>query len=133
MLDVLPRLVPADPGRPDLADDRRPIREVTRQIAFEPNGWTPERAAHVAELFDGLAPSWHERLNARRFEAVDDALDRGGPFPPGPALEIGSGTGLVTPRLAAHLSPLVSVDLSAGMLARAPAGALRVRADSSTL
>lgn len=133
MLTVLPRVVPPEPGRPDLADDRRPIREVTRQIAFEPHGWTPGRAAHVADLFDGLAPSWHERAAARRFEAVDDALERGGPFPPGPALEIGSGTGLVTPRLASRMSPLVSLDLSAGMLAFAPAGSLRVRADSSTL
>ncbi|MGI8685410.1 MAG: methyltransferase domain-containing protein, partial [Acidimicrobiales bacterium] len=133
MFDFLPRTVPAEPGRPELADDRRPIREVTRQIAFDPGGWSPERAVHVAAMFDGLAPSWHERPAAGRYEAVDDALARGGPFPPGPCLEIGSGTGLVTPRLAARFSPLVSMDLSPGMLALAPAGTFRLRADSSTL
>jgi SAM-dependent methyltransferase len=133
MLEHLPRTVPADPGRPDLADDRRPIRAVTRQVAFEPGAWSPERAERVAELFDGLASSWHERPAAFRFEAVDDALARGGPFPAGPALEVGSGTGLVTPRLAARLTPLVSIDLSAGMLAAAPPDAIRLRADSSTL
>lgn len=133
MLRSLPCVVPPEPGRPEMADDRRPIREVTRQIAFEPGGWTRDRAAQVSALFDGLAPGWHERPAAGRFEAVDDAMARGGPFPSGPCLEIGSGTGLVTPRLATHLSPLVSMDLSPGMLALAPADALRVQADSSTL
>ncbi|HEX2700111.1 MAG TPA: class I SAM-dependent methyltransferase [Acidimicrobiales bacterium] len=133
MLRPLPRLVPADPGRPDLADDRRPIREVTRQVAFEPGGWFPERAARVAALFDDLAPGWNERPSAGRFEAVDDALARGGPFPAGTSLEVGSGTGVVTSRLAEHLSPLVAVDLSAGMLAHAPTRTMRVRADASAL
>lgn len=133
MLRFLPRIVAAEPGRPELADDRRPIREVTRQVAFDPGGWSPERAARVAELFDGLAPAWHERPAAGRFEAVDDALARGGPFPAGPCLEVGSGTGLVTPRLAARFSPLVSMDLSPGMLALAPPGTLRARADASAL
>jgi len=133
VLEFLPRTVPADPGRPKLADDRRPIREITRQIAFEPGGWTPARAAHVAAMFDGLAPCWHERPAARRHEAVDDALARGGPYPSGPCLEVGSGTGLVTPRLAARFSPLVSMDLSPGMLALASPDTFRLQADSSTL
>lgn len=37
-----------------------PMREVTRQIAFEPGGWTPGRADKVAALFDGLAAEWNQ-------------------------------------------------------------------------
>ena len=125
--------MPLDPGRPEIADDRRFIREVTRQVAFEPGTWTPERAAQVAALFDGLAPSWHERPGAGRHEAVDDALARGGPFPAGPALEVGAGTGMISALLATRLMPLVSVDLSAAMLAVAPPALLRVQADASSL
>lgn len=129
----LPRVVAADPGRPSLGDDRRPIREVTRQLAFDAASWTPTRAAHVTELFDGLASEWHERPAAGRMEAVDDALARGGPFPPGTCLEVGCGTGLITPRLAARLAPVVSLDLSAAMLAASPRSSRRVRADASRL
>lgn len=132
MVRHLATLIPADPGRPDLADDRRAIREITRQIAFE-GGWSRERAAKIVELFDSLAPEWHERPAAGHVEAVDDALARGGPFPAGPAVEIGSGTGLISPRLTGHLAPLVSMDLSPGMLAMAPATSVRVQADASAL
>lgn len=133
MLRRLDRIVALDPGRPEIADDRRQIRDVTRQVAFDPGRWTPERAAHVATLFDGLAPGWNERPAAGRLEAVDDALARGGPFPAGPALEVGAGTGQISGRLATRLTPLVSVDLSAAMLALAPAALRRIRADASSL
>ena len=129
----LPRVVPEDPGRPALSEARRPIREVTRQIAFGPGGWTPERAAKVAALFDDLAPGWNSRTEADRWEALDDALERGGPFPAGRCLEVGSGTGAATARLARRLAPVLSLDLSAGMLALAPPGTLRVQADASRL
>jgi SAM-dependent methyltransferase len=64
---------------------------------------------------------------------VRDALARGGPFPTGPCLEPGAGTGSATPDLAAAFGRVVSLDLSAEMLALAPPTVPRVRADSSAL
>ena len=125
--------MPAPPGRPALADAHHPIRVVTRAVAFDgPAAWTPERAANVAALFDDLAPEWHLRPG-ERLEAVADALDRGGPFPAGPCVELGSGTGLATLLLAERLAPVVAMDLSAGMLALAPPAVPRVRADAADL
>jgi SAM-dependent methyltransferase len=110
------------------------MRAVTRQVAFEPGGWTPERAAKVAALFDDLAGEWHTRDHPRRIEPLTDALDRGGPFESAVCLEVGSGTGLATPTLVGHFNLVVSIDLSSEMLRRAPADVgVRVLADSATL
>jgi SAM-dependent methyltransferase len=133
MLRHLERVVPAEPGRPVLPDEHRAIRAVTRQVAFEPTAWTPERAGKVAALFDSLAPGWDGGPAVRR-EAVADALARGGPFPAGPCLEVGAGTGMATPLLSERFSPVVSVDLSAQMLAVAARNpAPRVQADAADL
>src|SRR2546421_7726336 len=91
----LDRVIAEAPGRPDLAGADHPMRHVTQQIAFDPGGWTPERSAKVAELFDGLAPGWNQREGIQRREPLVDALDRGGPWS-GVAVEVGSGTGLMT-------------------------------------
>jgi SAM-dependent methyltransferase len=134
VLRRLPTVVPAEPDRPVLADEAHPMRKVTRQIAFEPGGWTDERREKVAALFDGLAPSWNERDDVGRHDALLDALDRGGPFADGPCLELGSGTGIFTADLAARFSTVIAVDVSGEMLARAdPACAPRVQADSARL
>ncbi|MDQ1444734.1 MAG: hypothetical protein QOI20_1198 [Acidimicrobiaceae bacterium] len=135
MLRHLPTVIPAPPDRPEIAGPDHPIRVVTRQIAFEPDGWTDDRRGKVAELFDGLAPEWHARDAANRHEAALDALKRGGPFAPGVCIELGSGVGTFTPHLTEHLGPvLVAMDLSFEMLRRAPAApAWRVLADGSTL
>jgi SAM-dependent methyltransferase len=113
------------------------MRKVTRQVAFEPGGWTPDRRAKVAALFDGLASSWHERDAATRHDALLDALDRGAPFPAGPVLELGSGVGAFTADLTERFGDgaVVSVDLSWEMLRRAPAALPlgRVLADSALL
>jgi SAM-dependent methyltransferase len=119
------------PGRPDGAGADHPMRKVTRQVAFEPGGWTPERAAKVGALFDDLAGEWHTRDHPHRLEPLADAFDRGGPLPEGLCLEIGSGTGLATPWLAERRRPVVAVDLSWEMLRRAPG--TKVRADASRL
>jgi SAM-dependent methyltransferase len=109
------------------------MRHVTRQIAFEPGGWTPERAAKVTELFDGLAPGWNQREGIQRLEPLLDALDRGGPFRD-TAVELGSGTGLMTATIASHFASVVAVDLSMEMLRLAPSvGAPRVQADGAHL
>jgi SAM-dependent methyltransferase len=132
-LHRLPRVVPAPPGRPALADEHHPIRHVTRRIAFGgTDAWSAERRANVAALFDGLAAEW-DTNPGRRLDAVTDAFDRGGPFPPGPCLEVGSGTGIATGLVAQRRAPVVAVDLSAGMLALSTAPVPHVRADASAL
>ncbi|HUZ43694.1 MAG TPA: methyltransferase domain-containing protein [Acidimicrobiales bacterium] len=138
MLRVLPRVVPEAPGRPELAGGDHPMRKVTRQIAFERDGWTPERAGKVLELFDSLAPTWDERDGGGRGDALrlvlGDALDRGGPMPPGWCLEVGCGTGAATGQLAPRFAGVVGLDLSYEMLARAsgaPSG--RLQADGANL
>lgn len=109
------------------------MRTVTRRVAFDPSGWTPADAVNVRDLFDGLASEWHTRADPHRFEAIVDAFERGGPLPSGLAVELGSGTGLLTPMLAERFPQVVAVDLSSEMLARAPDVAPRVRADCSQL
>jgi ubiquinone/menaquinone biosynthesis C-methylase UbiE len=117
------------------------MRKVTRQVAFEPDGWTPERAAKVAQLFDALAPEWHQRSNRERRAPLRDALARAGietaqATADGPAfcLEIGSGTGSSSDDLARHFEHVVALDLSLEMLQRAPTEpGLRVNADAARL
>jgi len=95
MIERLPRVIEATSqggvGGPD-----HPIRKVTRQVAFERDAWTKERAAKVVEVFDGLASSWHERARPGRLDALVDALDRGGAPTGGTCVELGSGTGFAT-------------------------------------
>lgn len=133
-VEHLPVVIPVHHEREAGANADHPMRQVTRQVAFEPGGWTPERQAKVADLFDGLAPEWHTREVPGRYDALNDALDRGGVPTDGPALELGSGTGLSTPLLAERFPGLIAADLSREMLRLAPADAApRVQLDSSGL
>lgn len=110
------------------------MREVTRALAFDPEGWTTERKARVRDLFDQLAPEWHTRDRPERLVPIADALGRGGPFErTGLAVELGSGTGIATPTIARLLPRLIAVDLSMEMLRLAPPIAPRVQADASRL
>jgi SAM-dependent methyltransferase len=108
------------------------MRRVTEEVALCPDGWSKERASKVTELFDGLAADWHTRDLPGRHAPLDDAIARGGPLR-SPLLELGSGTGMATPRLAAVTSPVICADLSMSMLRLAPPIAPRVRADASRL
>ena len=115
-----------------------PMRQVTRAVAFDPAGWTPERRAEVAALFDGLAPEWHTRDAPGRLDALRDALDRGlveaPPAPRSVALDIGAGTGLFTEVLVGRFETVLAVDLACEMLRHHPgAGAHRVQADAAVL
>lgn len=128
--------LPPAPGTvvpPPGAGPDHPMRAVTRQVAFE-GGWSPGRAAKVAELFDGMAASWTtDHAHPDRTAVLDDALRRGS-LPEGRCVELGSGTGLGTRALARRYPSVVAVDLAAAMLANAPDGVgLRVRADSARL
>ena len=132
MLEHLERVIAEGPDRPDLAGEDHPMRAVTRQIAEGPAGWDPERAAKVKALFDGLAPEWTARFRNERLDSVEDALARGGVAPGGTCLEVGSGTGLITPILSRHFGTVLSLDLSHEMLVRAATGT-RVEADAGRL
>ncbi len=133
MIEHLPRVIEATPksgiGGPD-----HPIRVVTRQIAFEAGAWTKERAEKVAQVFDGLAPDWHERHRPGRLDPLRDALDRGGVAGAGIAIEVGSGTGFATALVAERFDRVLAVDLSMEMLRRATTDAgARVCGDGARL
>ena len=133
MLRELPRVVPAPPDRPEFAGPDHPMRKVTRQVAFEAGGWTPERAAKVAALFNGLAAEWQARTSEHRVEPIEDALARGRAGT-GLCVEIGSGTGNASGVLAKQFARVLAMDLAIEMLRRAPAlDAARVQADAARL
>lgn len=78
MISELPVVVPPpDDDAPSGLSSDHPMRKVTRQVAFEPQGWTAERRAKVADLFDSLASEWHTRDAPGRDAPLQDALERG--------------------------------------------------------
>ena len=115
------------PGGPD-----HPMRRVTRQVAFEPGGWTGERSAKVAALFDGLSEIWHQNISDERHAPLLDALARGRPGR-GRVVELGCGLCDSTPLLERSIGPVIAVDLSMGMLRRATCDVARVRGDAGNL
>lgn len=116
-------------GGPD-----HPMRRVTRQVAFEPGGWTPERKTKVTELFDTMAPDWDGRITADESNVpLTDAFERGGALN-GPCVEIGAGTGRATEVLAKRFGPVLAVDVSIEMLRRfREPSAVRTLADGASL
>ena len=82
--------------------------------------------------FDAAARDWEVSRGGYRRPVLADALARGGPFRPGRAVEIASGTGLLTPLIAQVWPEVIAVDLSGGMLARSAASS-RVQADTARL
>jgi SAM-dependent methyltransferase len=132
----LDRVIAVQVQRPDAAAEhaQHPMRNVTRQIAFEPGGWTAERRAKVAELFDGLAPGWKSHLNdPQRTAPLSDAYERGDVPRGGVCLEVGSGDGQNTAFLASHHDTVIAADLSMVMLEHAPTDVgFRVRADTGS-
>ncbi len=129
----LPRVLPEQPGRPEWGDAARPMRELTRAIALDRDAWTPERAAQIASMFDSLASGWRGRDVPERHEALADALDRGGSFPSGLCVEVGSGTGNATTDLRSAFHDVVSLELSAEMLRRSSVVGRQIQADAAAL
>jgi SAM-dependent methyltransferase len=128
----LEQVVPAapdKPARPGAAEHQAFVAELARSPE---RVWTPELAAATVLDYERLAPGWNAERGGYRRLPVADALARGGPWPAGVCLELGSGTGLITPLLATVWPMVVGLDLSPAMLGRAPAGR-RVLADSSRL
>lgn len=136
MIEFIERVIPCPPDRPEVGGPDHPMRKVTRQVAFEPGAWTPERAAKVGELFDAMASGWSERTSTERQDPLRDALTRGGLPEPvrGRCLEIGSGTGSSTGDLERRFESVVCVDLSRETLRHAlPTQGIRVNADAARL
>jgi len=118
MITRLPRVHDEPPNKPDLAGAEHPMRKVTNQIISDPEGWTPERAEKVSDLFDKLAPDWEGRMGEDGHAPLEDALERG-EVKSGVCVELGSGTGRSTAILAKHFDTVMSIDLSFEMLVRA--------------
>lgn len=109
-----------------------PIRRLTRSIALGER-WSPDDAARMNTIFDGLAPRWSEdHVDPVKAAPVLDAIERGEPTLHGRWIELGSGTGAGCRVLRGRVREHVSVDISEQMLAHAPNGA-KVRADSAAL
>jgi SAM-dependent methyltransferase len=109
------------------------MRELTRSIALGRDAWTPERAAQIATMFDSLASGWRQRDIPERHDALLDALGRGGPFPSGLCVEVGSGTGNATSDLRGAFPEVVSVELSAEMLRLSAETGRQIQADAAAL
>jgi len=109
------------------------MRELTRAIAVDRAAWTPERAAQITSLFDASASGWRDRDVPERHDALEDALSRGGPFPRGWCVELGSGTGNATADLRRAFQDVVSLDLSREMLRLAAFRGPQIQSDASAL
>jgi SAM-dependent methyltransferase len=121
---------PVDRLEPLAAD--HPIRVVTREMA-DGGEFSAEHSSVMQSLFDSLAESWHTRNIPGRLVALEDVFERA-ELPPGVLVELGAGTGIGTGVIVRNRPVAAAVDLSAGMLAEAPAGlAPWTRADASRL
>jgi len=107
----LNRVVAAAPGKPQrlgTAENQRLVKRITSS----PGTWDREQAQAMAARFDELAPTWDSDRGRYRRAPLADAIARGGPWPAGRCVEIGSGTGLLTPLLTAVWPAVMCVDLS---------------------
>jgi SAM-dependent methyltransferase len=109
------------------------MRELTQAIAMDGDAWTPERSAQIGSFFDSLAAGWRERDAPERHEALADAIARGGPFPSGWCVEVGSGTGNATADLQDAFHDVVSLDLSREMLRLTSIRDRQMQSDASAL
>lgn len=108
-ITTVPRIVPAQPRKPAL-DKVSELQAFARAVAVD-GVWTTDIARATAGLFDGMAATWNTEHSTNRFDAVHDALVRGQVPVGGRCLEVGSGTGQITPLLADHFEEVISVDL----------------------
>ncbi len=130
-ITALPRLIRAPDGKPvraEAPDNQRLMGE----ILSDPSRWTPELAKFTTEVFDSLSTNWVDERGSYRPAPLIDALDRGHPPRSGRCLEIGSGTGVLTPYLHEVWDELICVDLSLGMMSH-QRRACQVQADASIL
>jgi SAM-dependent methyltransferase len=131
-ITIVPQIIPPQTGKPVL-DNVSELQAFARAVAVD-GIWTADIARATAGMFDSMAATWNTERSTNRFDAVHDALHRGQIPVGGRCLEVGSGTGQITPLLADHFDEVVSVDLSTAMLAQAPASAsFRICCDAAQL
>ncbi len=127
----LPTVVAAEPGRPE-----RPGAAATRRssadLASGTTRWSPAMARDVRSTYAKLAGSWDDERGSYRSTPLADALARGGLLPPGRCVEIGCGTGRLTPLLEQVWDEVIGLDLTPQMLSRST-GRWRLLADASRL
>jgi SAM-dependent methyltransferase len=129
---TIPAVLAPMPGKPRL-DNVPELQAFAAQVVVE-GRWGPDVASVVTALFDQQAATWNAEHSVGRFDPVEDALHRGGVATGGRCLEVGSGTGQITPLLAAHFGQVVCIDLSAAMLDQAAASpGTRVRGDAAQM
>lgn len=114
------------------------MRQLTRQIAFDPHGWGPDQRAQAQTLFDSLATGWPTVTDVGPDPAVADALDRGLAHAPETTydtiIDLGGGNGRASQATRDRFGRIVIVDLSVEMLLRVPRDyAMAVQADASQL
>jgi len=99
-------------------DAQRFARFVTDAVVRRPAVWRAFRGP-LRGMFDRLAPSWETRIGPHHLWALDLALE--GVTPPGRALDLGTGTGVVAKALAERYpeADVVGIDLSPGMIDQA--------------
>jgi len=130
-ITTLPRLVDAPEGKP-IRPEALENQRLMEDVLSNPSAWTPELAQFTIEVFDVLSTNWVNERGGYRPAPLIDALDRGRPPRQGRCLEIGSGTGVLTPYLQKVWEELVCIDLSLGMMSHQRL-ACQVQADASIL
>lgn len=115
VIRTLPRVVPAAPDKP-VRPEAAASQRGSREIAENPAVWSGESAREVVRRYTELADVWDGERGGYRPVPLADALDRGGPFPAGLCIEVGAGTGLLTPLLAAVWPRVLSLDLTPEMV-----------------
>jgi SAM-dependent methyltransferase len=131
VIHTLPRVVVAAPGKP-ARPEARSSQETSLAIAEDPTRWSPRLAQETIRRYAELAPVWDGERGGYRPLPLADALARGGELPAGIAVEVGCGTGLLTPLLTRVWSRVLSLDLSPDMLRRSHA-AWRIQTDGARL
>ncbi len=131
MIQTLPRVVPASPGKP-VRPEAHEVQRTSRTLARDPSTWSAEAAHAAVRRYRELAPLWNDERGGYRPLPLADALARGGVPRGGRCVEVGCGTGLLTPLLAEVWSEVVCLDLTGEMLRRSPAP-WRMIADASRL
>jgi SAM-dependent methyltransferase len=131
VIHALPQVIPAAPGKPT-RDGAQSTQQASRAIAEDASTWSPRMAQEAVETFTRLAGVWEAERGSYRPIPLADALARGGPLPGGLCLEVGSGTGLLTPLLTSVWPRVLCLDLTPAMLRRSSAR-WRVLADAARL
>ena len=114
-INSLHRVIPPPEGKP-VRPEAQANQELVASILQDPDVWTPELADFTSQVFDAMSETWVDDRSSYRPAPLLDALARGDVGLGQPCLEIGSGTGVLTPYLVDKWHEVVCVDISMGMM-----------------